>query len=353
VANGEADVTDIQAAIWAFEQSQGSDVNSRDILRDLLGELGLELPVTVSDLSRMAEDIFLAREALSRLEMAPEIPAGARGLWGAPGESFAESTIGQALLASGWVREGEIDEARAALSELESQFTGYVGAYFGEQAGVPGTRTLEVVNALLRPPMPAIDELPTAQEFSDQWRNAFAAYKTGFKGASQAAIALGTMESQLYEEYLADMMKYTKFGVSPFYLQEVERLLQPGAGAGEREAYAARGRARGVGPPDLAREQFVTQITPGGPGLPRGGKPTEQEFIRTAGGQAAEWAAEWGPGVPREFIARPRIDPGQWLASKYPEERLQLLAATPTRGGGAAARERVGGAVSAPRRLRG
>lgn len=217
------------------------------------------------------------------------------------------------------------------------QFQSLVLEKWGAQA--PGS-AFAIFSELLRPPTPRIEEKPTAEEFLSDFNTAFTAEIEAMREAGEltgveAQYAYDVMRPGLFREYTAKLAKFAQAGASPFQLREVsreERGVAPGTTAG-RALGAAVGV--GVGEPTRVREELAG---------------TAEEITRR-GVALRERVEDIGVGVPREFIALPRLMPADFLRDFGPRATdIRLRYAGDIAGAGARRRPQ-GAFVSSPRRV--
>ena len=293
----------LQEFLNQYTSGQSSDNASRDLLRLLNEEfgLGLEIPVTLGELLDAAEALYKARsDYLSSID-----PLQSSG----GGFTFQDriDPTREAKMAT-------YRQAEDALMSLAAQYRGGQGA--------------QAVTAILRPPRPSIEQIPTAEQFTSEFNNAFAMYRAEVRqqiGPTGLA-GLDAHKGDIYSQYLNALGNYARFGVSPFELKEISPLTQPGAGAGEAAANEALKKALGEGVQD------VTRLTGTG------------ESVSTQ-------AQEIGSGVPRQFAAFPRVSPLDFLRKTYTPQRLSLIAATPTGEDVRRGQQERGGMVIEPTRI--
>jgi hypothetical protein len=292
---------------YLANKSTSGQVN-RDLIRELNDtfNLGLEIPITLGELSDAAEIVAALRHQLALAETLGVGELGAtrdlRQLYSDPlfgGQVTGEIAPGfvDAIIAKNF---GDYDALRAKLLTAESSLIEIANQYKGGDGSGQ-------ISAILRPPRPSIDQLPTAEEFTGEFNNAYAMYlgEVGQTIGPAGRAYLEETKGQVYSQYLNSLGNFARFGVSPFYLKEIDRLAQPGAGEGEGAAKGALTAALGTG---------VSE-------------PTQ---ISGTSASVSLQADQLGPGVPREFIALPRVDPLQFLRTTLPPDVLGLKAQGPT-----------------------
>ena len=299
---------DVDEMMRQYQQSQTSEGINRDLLRELneaLG-LGLDLPVTLGELSDAAEIVAQLRQQLAIAEMlgydqdtiSSELstlfsnPLFGGQMTGVYPQEFVEDIIRR--------NTGNFDQIRGMLAKAEENLMGLAASYRGGS----GSQT---ISAILRPPRPQIDQLPTAEEFTGQFGNAFAMYlaEVGPKVGPIGRAYLEEQRETIYQSYLNALGNFARYGVSPFELKEVDRLSQPGVGAGEAAAKAALEGALGPGVKEPTTISGTLQ-------------------------SVAEQADQLGTGIPREFIAVPRVDPLSFLRGTLTSEVISARAQGPT-----------------------
>lgn len=268
-----------------------SDKINRDLLRLLNEEfdLGLEIPYTLGELADAAEKLANIRMQIAAADV------NYRGELNSlrPEEGFQIATIMSKHAGNMEGLIAQLHQAEANLIELAAAYRGGSGS--------------ETISAILRPPRPSVDQLPTAEEFTGEFNNAYAMYlaEVGQSVGAAGRSYLEEQKGQIYQQYLNALGNFARFGVSPFQLKEVDRLAQPGAGAGE----------------DAAKKALEAAL---GPGV------KEPTTISGTPKSVAEQADQIGSGIPREFIALPRIDPLQFLRSTLMAEQIGIKSLGPT-----------------------
>lgn len=271
---------------------------TRRILRQYLAPYGIDIPMTMDELYQTVLQLQQMERILSWADQIPE---------------FGPLATAKRMI---------LDSFGPQYQRMQQSLMGYASDKWGE--------TASTVTAILRPPVPSVEQLPTAEEYASNFDNAYSAFVEEMKGTvgPLGADWLAGNRAEAMRGYTAAMMNYAKMGASPFYLKEIDRLEQPAAGPGSAAAKEALSRALGKGVED------VTEIT-------------------GAGAEVSAEAGRIGAGVPREFVALPRVSPEEWLRQTYPTERVKLLAAAPGAETARIRREAYGGMVGRPRRLRG
>lgn len=202
---------------------------------------------------------------------------------------------------------------------------------------------------LIRPPVPKVARLPTAEEFMADFDNAFATKLEGIGGLNpeMARFARTEMAPMLLSKYTARLGDIAKTGQSPFYLTEVSRE-QRGIGPGSPAGQALEA-ALGPG------VQTPTRISAGGPTrietVPGGTVGSDEGLLALREGQQSEMLQrklsqvqqieaaqrqieDIGQGIPREFIALPKIMPTQVLDELLTEQSIKVAFEGSRRGAG-------------------
>lgn len=193
---------------------------------------------------------------------------------------------------------------------------------------------------LIRPPVPKVEEIPTAEEFLSEFNTAYTAQIEAMRNAGdltgeEAEYAYNVIRPGLFRDYTAKLAYFAQLGMSPFQLKEVsreERGVAPGTAAGQA---LEAGLGPGVTEPTRISGEFAG---------------TQEGVARGVTG-LREQVQDIGQGIPREFIALPRLMPADFLSSLgLTASDVRLRFAGDVRGAGAKRRPQ-GGFVSAPRRI--
>jgi len=279
----------------------------RKWLRD---EKGISLPITLPDIETIGKQLRLAIDEVDRLE------ASQRAGWGVESDP--------SLLGNFFSTESlnTISKARAKVRTLTDQLYSYAGEYFGSQGQT-------VVSRTLRPPIPDVTKLPTAEEFLGGFEEAYATHIEGLKKNGgltneEAQFAYDAMRNETYQKYMAKLGEFAKAGMSPFIQKEVSRE-ERGTGAGTA-AGAALDKALG-------------------PGV------TEPTTITGTGEEVSAAMDKAGQGVPKEFTTAARLSPLDFLSEALSPSDIKVKYAGSPEGALKSIRGAPAGYTANPRRV--
>jgi len=269
---------------------------SREELRNLLSWFGLDLPASMEDITGVATQL---KETLAQLEYLE-----ATGLEGFPG----------------------LKQVTAMIREKARLLSGKLYSYASEKFGAQGTTA---VTAVLRPALPSVAKLPTAEEFLGDYDQAFSTYIEGMRQSGalskqEAEFAYSSMRPQFFQKYTSKLGEFAQSGQSPFAMKEISR------------------EERGVGPATEAGKALEAAL---GVGV---------KVPTTITGTAQEVSAKaqaLGEGIPREFTTVARVAPLDFLRTAMTPESIKIAYAGSQEGAGRGVRTAPPGYTSTPRRI--
>ncbi len=290
---------------------------SRGELRSFLTQFGLDLPVTMEDLYETANFLKSLQAQASVWEANPPMVL-------APGKTIT-------------------DIYGPLIQRAASKLMTYGVEYLGTQ-GAQAQSAYTIFSELIRPPQPMVEKKPTAEEFLSDFDQGFRQTVEGMRAAgtisgAEAEFAYNNLRPQFYNKYLAELGKFAEAGASPFALREVtrgERGVAPGTTAGKALEGAV---GAGVQEPTRVREEISTTAAPGATGGATAAAQAERRIT-----ELREQVENVGQGVPKEFIALPRLMPADFLGQQLSPESIRLAYAGSAEGGGA--RKQAGQAPS-------
>lgn len=295
----------------------GGGETDREALRRELAALGIDLPVTLGEVQQIANQLSGMRfnVAKTEAELNQLLEQAAGGLSSKQLQDIAR-------------KREELNSLRTQLDGVNGRFRDYAVDYFklDKESGMARSLFREE-SVLLRPERPRIEKLPTPEEFMGEFNNAFSTFSTGIAGRltlAEERYLREELRPMMFERYVGALGDIAKRGESPFILKEAtreERGIALGMPAGEALQAAV---GPGVSEP--------TRITAGGPTrIETAGSPEEMLQKQLAQAQdvdaARQQIEETGTGVPREFIALPKIAPLDFLQQTFSEQSIRILAA--------------------------
>jgi hypothetical protein len=296
-------------------ETSGEEMTRGELRQFLKTYLGMDLPVTIEDLYDVASALKILDTQLAGSEKLPFV-----------------GTI--------------ISKLRGA---VVNTLVRYGQEYFGNQ-GPQLQSAYTIFSELLRPPQPTIEKRQTAEEFLSDFNQGFRQTVEEMRAAGkisgrEAEFAYNILRPQYLNRYLAELGKFAEAGASPFALKEVtreERGVAPGTTAGEALTAAL---GEGVKEPTRIREEISATAAPGATGA-----ATASAQVTRRATELQEQVENIGRGVPREFIALPRIMPMDFLKNLTAEE-IKLAYAGSAEGGGRGTTPAPAGFASSVRRV--